>query len=408
MPLLSSGTATADITPNPSVVNWITGEPYDGVLDPLKLRTLYLSDGDSEVLILSWDLIDVTEEAVDLVRPAVQKTTSIPPSNILVFASHTHSSPRTHFDEKTVTLMDWEGGKQVLGDPVWNEWKQTLPRVAAQASAEAKASAVSVGLSIGRADVGEWLFNRRPVGPDGNVLSMMHPEDPYTLPDGLRFGAVDPTLTTIGFADSSGEPHALFFAMPCHPVSIYPHHNGVSADWPGYACRHIEEELGATALFGQVCAGDIVPARRGVDERADMARFFADRALSAHRRSHPLDSSPLRLQTAGAELPLSEESCKVTGLDVHRVHVSVLSIGTLAIVCLPGEALNGLAREIQYRSPVPHTVVTAYVNGRGVSYVGLPGEKSRGGYEAGAGLGADECGGILIDTSLDLLERVSD
>ena len=52
-----------------------------------------------------------------------------------------------------------------------------------------------------------------------------------------------------------------------------------------------------------------------------------------------------------------------------------------------------------------------YSNGNGVHYVGLPGEKARGGYEMGvAGAGTDECGGLLVETAnrvlRELYERV--
>jgi hypothetical protein len=67
--------------------------------------------------------------------------------------------------------------------------------------------------------------------------------------------------------------------------------------------------------------------------------------------------------------------------------------------------LIGLAIAIQARSPFPHTLVLGYSNGYGVQYVGLPGEKARGGYEMGtAGSGVDECGGLLVEAAVRLLE----
>ena len=86
---------------------------------------------------------------------------------------------------------------------------------------------------------------------------------------------------------------------------------------------------------------------------------------------------------------------------------TAIPAGDLGLVTLPGEPLNGLAREIQARSPFPHTVVTGYSNGFGVGYVGLPGEKARGGYEAGAGRGTEEAGLFMIETAVRLLQEVS-
>lgn len=71
-------------------------------------------------------------------------------------------------------------------------------------------------------------------------------------------------------------------------------------------------------------------------------------------------------------------------------------------MALPGEPLTKIGQTIQERSPFPHTLVLGYSNGSGVQYVGVPGEKGRGGYEMGEwGLGNDSCGGILIEAAVD-------
>ena len=62
------------------------------------------------------------------------------------------------------------------------------------------------------------------------------------------------------------------------------------------------------------------------------------------------------------------------------------------------------AQAIQKDSPYPHTLVLSYSNGDGAQYVGLPGEKVRGGYEmTGVGRATDEAGGFMIESALHLL-----
>jgi hypothetical protein len=263
-----------------------------------------------------------------------------------------------------------------------------------------------VNLAIGRANAGEWLFNRRPVDPEGKVVTMFQPKDPYSLPDGLRFGPVDPTLAALTFQDPEGKTVAALFSVPCHSVSIYPFHRGVSADWPGPACAHVTEALGGETLFLQGCAGEIVPGRRGEQARADMARFFADRAIAALGQRYPLPDAPLRVARGMVGVPLMPEARAGAGTDLRRVEVQIVACGAFALVTLPGEPLNGLAGAIQARSPFPHTLVVGYANGRGVGYVGLPGEKARGGYEAGAGQGTEEAGLFLIETAVRLLQEL--
>jgi hypothetical protein len=69
--------------------------------------------------------------------------------------------------------------------------------------------------------------------------------------------------------------------------------------------------------------------------------------------------------------------------------------------------MTELGLAIRERSPFPQTLVLGYSNGNGVHYVGLPGEKARGGYETtAAGAGTDECGAILVEAANRLLRDV--
>ena len=106
-------------------------------------------------------------------------------------------------------------------------------------------------------------------------------------------------------------------------------------------------------------------------------------------------------------LPLTPAAQARTGLESVVAEVQVVVSGPLAIVALPGEVMTGIGLNIRSRSPFPQTLVLGYSNGNGVHYVGLPGEKARGGYEAGvAGAGTDECGALLVETAVRLLHEV--
>ncbi|MDA0748554.1 MAG: neutral/alkaline non-lysosomal ceramidase N-terminal domain-containing protein, partial [bacterium] len=383
---LSAGTAKVDITPDPGMINWVHGTPYNGVLDPLAGRALVLTDGDTTAAFLCLDIIDAVEEAVANARKAVHESTGIPEKNILFAASHTHSGPRAPFTASTFRHSRSSDRMQtLLNDPIYQAWCEKLPETCANIVKQAQSALQPVSLSLGRANAAEWLFNRRPIDENGNVVSTLHPENPYALPDGLRFGIVDPTLTLLSLNGTDGKAVATLFSVPCHSVSIYPHHEGISADWPGPACNHISEALGGETCFLQGCAGDIVPARRGEEARTQMARFFADRAIAAAKCARPLPEASLKVTSNTVGLPLLPNRREETGTDFHPVEIQIISCGPFALVTLPGEPLNGLAREIVARSPFPHTLVIGYTNGRGVGYIGLPGEKAKGGYEAGAG-----------------------
>lgn len=410
--VLSAGTARIDITPDPAMVNWVTGRPYNGIIDRLAARVLVVDDQETQLAFVAWDLIDSGEEAVANTRAAIHEATGIAPDHVVVSATHTHSGPRAPFSDAKRNLLMYgrpervQVMRRVMEDSTFQTWGEALPQAIAHAAKEAQTKKVPVTLAIGRADVGEWLFNRRPIAPDGSCVTTMVPKNAKALPDGLRFGPLDPTLTALFFVGEGDQVVATLYNLPCHPVSVYPHHEGISADWPGPASDHISEALGGEALFLPGCFGDIVPVRRGLDARDEMARFFADRALQAAALRDPLKGGALRCLRYTVWAPFEPHHREAMGTDSWPLEMQAIACGSVAIVTMPGEPLSGLAREIQRRSPFAHTIVAGYTNGWGVSYVGLPGEKARGGYEATAGRGTDETGLLLIETGVRLLNEL--
>jgi hypothetical protein len=116
---------------------------------------------------------------------------------------------------------------------------------------------------------------------------------------------------------------------------------------------------------------------------------------------------PLRTGHTTVALPLTPVAKERLGADTVSAEIQTIVCGPLAIVALPGEPMTELGLAIREHSPFPQTLVLGYSNGGGVHYVGIPGEKARGGYEAtAAGAGTDECGTLLVDAANKLLREV--
>jgi neutral ceramidase len=421
--MLRAGAARADITPETDVRNWVTGKPYGAVIDPLFVHALVLDDGRSKAVVIRWDLVDVSESARDEVRKAVGAALGMPGENILVHASHTHSAPWApvysggHRGKERDTWWAIRHMPAQNDFPPFKRWMERLIVATVDAAKRASDSARLVDIHIGRIAVHEFLHNRRPRTPTWGlatdvkpapVIQYNHPDwNPDVLQGGASFGPMDRTLALIQFRDRENKPVASLFHLACHAVSIYPSNPAISPDWPGAASRTLSAALGGESLFLQGCAGDINPWRRGEPAVATMAGGLATKAQIAARYAVKLAVAPLQSGRATVNLPLTPAGKERLGIEVVAAEIQVIACGPLAIVGLPGEPLTDVGAAIREGSPFPQTLVLGYTNGNGVHYVGMPGEKARGGYEAGvAGAGTDECGTLMVNTAVGVLREL--
>ncbi len=403
---LSVGTAREDITPPSGFRDWSThGENFEGVISPLYVRACVVSDGVRRVVFLQWDLVNTRADGVAEVRGLIADAIGVPADHILVNASHDHSAPLAPFADRGLLPLDEEEAVLAPDAAMNRRWVEKLYRASVAAARAANASLAPVTLELSRASVPEWQYNRRPRRPDGTVTTIFEPQDPYTLAEGMRFGPMDPTVTVLAFRDPQRHSRVTLFSYPCHAVSVYPYSKAYSADWPGFAEDRIEAGVGGRAIFLQGCAGDLVPSRRGIAAAKEMGALIGARVSAAESGGLAIGVDRLEVASATARLPWNAAQRAKTGTDYGRAEVQVFGFGPVAIVALPGEPMIEIAMAIQGKSPFPHTLVLGYSNGGGAIYVGMPGELARGGYEttAGSALGTDQCGTVLIDTALSLL-----
>ncbi len=422
LPALKAGVGRADITPGIDVLNWVSGKPYGAVRDPLFVQALVLEQDGAKAVLLRWDLTDISESLRDEVRKAVGAALAMPGENIMLNASHSHSAPWAPVYSAGHRGRERDSWWAIRFMPAQNEhppfkrWMERLIAGSVEAARQAAASARPVTLTIGRIAVGEYLYNRRPRTPAWGLaetrptpaVGYTHPDwNPEVLQGGASFGPMDRTMTVVSFRGADNKTVGSLYHLALHSVSIYPSNPAISADWSGAVTRTISSLLGGDSLFLQGCAGDITPWRRGEAAVATMAGGLASKAQAAAKFGVALTTTPLQSDRAVVDLPLTPAAKERTGIDVLETEIQVITCGPLAFVALPGEPLTDLGTAIRDRSPFPQTLVLGYSNGNGVHYVGLPGEKARGGYEMGvAGAGTDEAGGLMVDTALRVLNRL--
>jgi hypothetical protein len=243
------------MTPPSGLRDWATkDENFEGVISPLYARAVVVSDGVRRVVFLQWDLVNTRADGVAEVRGLIAEAIGVPADHILVNASHDHSAPLAPFADRGLLAVTEDEGIAAPDAGMHRRWVERLYAASVAAARSANGSLAPVTLEVSRASVPEWQFNRRPRRPDGTVTTIFEPKDPYALPDGLRFGPMDPTVMVLAFQDGRRQPRATLFSYPCHAVSVYPSSRAFCADWPGFAEDAVEAAVGGRAVFLQGCA----------------------------------------------------------------------------------------------------------------------------------------------------------
>jgi hypothetical protein len=217
----------------------ITDREAGSVNDPSYVKALVLGDGERVAVVITVDAVAIggigriSDGYLPKVRAQLRAELGISPENIVVNASHCHSSVRSDTDELTVQAVK-------------EAWKSMTP--------------VRVGAGAGRED--RISENRRLKMKDGREIDMRRA---YALPpddEVESVGPIDPQVGVLRLDREDGRPLAVLYNFACHPIMGAPG-GGNTAGFPGFASKAIEETLGegVIAFFVQGCAGDINPLR---------------------------------------------------------------------------------------------------------------------------------------------------
>lgn len=208
-------------------------KPEQPVRAPLLAKALVLDDGANKVVVITVDMVLVTEPQVADIRRGVQQELGIDPAAVLISATHNHDS----FDAFPKDL--------------------TARIVGAVKQAGQNLAPARIGVGTGRED--RITMNRRLRMKDGSHWTIRRATPSPKDADVAELGPVDPQIGLLRVDTAAGKPLALLYNFAGHAYCGTPG-GGISADFPGYASRVIEEAWpGAVAIFLQGAAGDITP-----------------------------------------------------------------------------------------------------------------------------------------------------
>lgn len=366
---LMAGVARIEITPpvgHPMGGYAARQGPSTGIHDPLFATVLLLKADGASVAIVSCDLRSFPSARV--INEARARKLA---DHVLLAVTHNHSGP-----------MTWEDQSWPSKDKSW--FAETEDKIL-RAIEEASKKMFTARLATGFGEI-YLAHNRRKLEADGRVTML------WRNADKLPTSPLDPTVGVIRVDDATGKPRAILVNYACHAVVLGPDNRMISADYPGYLARRIEQEFpDALCLFTQGSAGDINPYldkqpvnQNGFGEAEKMGKTLADEAIKIAKRMKPATNANATIRTAAEVIEFRDrwEPTKT----IHTGLTTLLINNDLAIAALPGEPFVDLQIALRDKSEVRNTLLFGYTysaGGEWIGYIPTLQAATEGGYGAG-------------------------
>jgi hypothetical protein len=447
---LRGGSCAQDITPQTLPVSMnggYTDRLVTLVHDRLHARCLVLDDGTTKLVIVVCDNCALSRNVVDAAKQTASRSTGIPPENMLISATHTHSAPtaaalfQSDPDPEYLTFLREQIAKGIE-------------------KAVANLEPCRVGWAVGVNPT--HVFNRRwkmkpgtaPPNPFGDATEkvMMNPgrDNPNRVEPA---GTIDPAVSILAVVARDGRPISLLANYSLHFVGGFP---GLSADYFGVFAERMKQLLGAenvqpafVGIMSNGSSGDVnninlAEPGRGRRTDGEQIEFVADSVartaydackgiayhdwvpLAAHvreielgvRRPSPEDVAQARNILAKSKGPgvtdltevYARETVKLAEYpSTVKANLQAMRIGELGLVGLPCETFVETGLEIKKRSPRKPTFIIELANGYN-GYLPTPEQHALGGYETWRAQSSYlETGASrkIVDTLLELLAEVS-
>ena len=394
---IRAGVARANITASvgqDNMADYLRLVPARGVGNELYAKALVLDDGAERVAIVTADIISFPENVVSETRERIETLTGIDGKNVLLSASHTHSSPAVNEWDRPAADYLAELSKKVAG---------------AVFMADQGKQQVLIGSGVGEATV---AVNRWQTTPTG-VQWGPNPDGP-----------TDPAVGVLRVDGLDGRPIAILVNYASHPTILGSDNLLYSGDYASYVQSVIEEVYGGetTALFATGAGGDIKIAVLDEDgtrfrygNLEDCRHFGTLVAAEAIKVAEGIETRPVEAvsaKTMEVELPLCElpsteevqsflEQTEATLAELRQAkgntgqaelrvawatrtlaaledgsaptsvpaEVQLIRLGSdIAFFAVPGELFVEVGMSIKQAMGLPGSFVVAYANG-GVGYL---------------------------------------
>ena len=404
--------------------------PARKILDPLTARGLVLQSTEDTIVLCAVDYIGIGNEGLDAWRQALADAARTSFDKVNVHALHQHDGMRC--DLTVERIMDEYG----LGGTRFDVHYilRSIKKVARAVKKAARRTIPVSHIGFGEARVDKVASNRRILGKDGKVAIIRWSRVTDSAAIAAPEGTIDPWLKTVSFWHED-TPLAVLTYYATHPQSYYGH-GDVTAEFIGIARSAREKKskvphIHFTGAAGNIAAGKYnngseemrpVLARRmeeGMSRAWEATQRFAitaDEIQYRHTKvtlplADHLNESDLRNKLASDTLSRIKKLSAAKHLAWllesqagRKVYVSVLQLGDISLLHLPGELFVEYQLAAQKMTPETKVCVAAYGE-YGPGYIGTKIAYTQGGYETSqrATRVAPEVESVLLEAIKKLL-----
>ena len=408
----------------------------DGVISDLYLRCTAFAQGEKRALVFSLDALSLNTQAFGIAAERICRATGVEKDSIFITCVHSHTAFRVTKPSEAGTDTD-----------IFLQWLFCqFPTCAKLALEDLKPCTVKAAKGIAKGvgfvrlyRMADGSAKTNPGFGKGAVERLGEQDDQVILVRVVREGGSEILLVNYGtHADSLGG-------------SKY------CADWPGFVCDYLENAFDGKAdamvlvgcegnsnhmdffmpegtpwksldfytkrtartLAGEVlkiydsavqagentlaCGSRIAKVGKNDYDPADvpMARELSDLYKKYGNYNEPIfDTYPMKVPEALRILRNLE------GPDHFELRISGLKIGGVGFVGIPGEPFMSIGMDIKAQSPLEMTLVTCQTNGGQGYYPDAAAFREKDGYERTSSNFAPNCGQVLTETALALLEEL--
>lgn len=426
---MHAGTAWEEITPDQPLP--LLGQMHvrlgQFTRDPLTVNAVVFATGDQQLALVSVDVCLLPDGLVRTLQQACASATGLPPTAIILTATHTHVAPCT-----TSVLVG-------EADPAF---LQHLERTTVKAVQRALADLEPVVLSAGRGYLEQMGWNRRGMRRDGSCHMYWGSwQADFVGLEGPRDGEVGVIWAT----KPDGQVKVVIPSFATHPNCVEGE-SYYSADLPGQVRRVLRstlgDALGVVYLTGaaantapsimennphnqQPWRGESGLVRSGLYLGGEILKVIASQTTAmvdpCLRHAHEELHLPMREWDSGADL--SEFSHAMRDYFAQSradwptllrednpvsVRLHVIRLGDAVICCNPAEFYVEFGLAIKARSPAQVTLIAELSDGW-CGYVPTPEAIRHGGYSATTNRYTrliPEAGWIIVETTGQMLNDV--